>query len=139
VLQRQLEATRDRFTVGEVTRTDVSQAEARLSRAVADRTTAEGALIQSRAAFQRAVGRAPGTLEPPPVATHLPSNETEAQGVANDINPTLRAAVYNEQSAGYAVDVSLATLLPDVSLIGDVSRTSDLTVGTTNTTNESII
>jgi TolC family type I secretion outer membrane protein len=139
VLRRQLEATKDRFAVGEVTRTDVSQAEARLSRAVADRTTAEGNLIQSRAAFQRAVGRAPGTLEPPPVATQLPSSETEAQGIAGELSPTLRAALYNEQAAGYAVDVSVATLLPDISIIGDVSRTSDQTVGGVNTTNESVI
>ena len=49
VLKRQLEATRDRFEVGEVTRTDVAQAESRLSSAIADRIQAEGALVRSRA------------------------------------------------------------------------------------------
>jgi outer membrane protein len=139
VLRRQLEATRDRFAVGEVTRTDVAQGEARVSRAIADRTTAEGNLTQSRAAYQRAVGRAPGTLEPPPPADQLPPNETDAQALAIDLNPTLRTAVYNEQAAGYAIDVSLATLLPDVSVVGDISRTSDIQTGGVNTTSESLI
>jgi outer membrane protein len=139
VLQRQLEATRDRFAVGEVTRTDVAQAEARLSRAVADRTTAEGALTQSRAAYQRAVGRAPGKLEPPPPSPSLPANEVEAQSMAGELSPTLRAAVYTEQAAGYAIDVSIATLLPDISIVGDVSRSSDTTIGGVNATSESVI
>ncbi len=56
-LNRQLEATRDRFQVGEVTRTDVSQAEARVARAVADRIRAEGDLARSRAVFRNVVGR----------------------------------------------------------------------------------
>ena len=58
VLQRQLEATKDRFSVGEVTRTDVSQAEARVARAKADRIQAEGDLDNSRTNFERVVGSA---------------------------------------------------------------------------------
>jgi len=139
VLQRQLEATNDRFAVGEVTRTDVSQAEARLSRAVADRTTAEGNLIASRANYQRAVGRAPGRLAPPPPPPRVPTTEEEAQQVAAELNPNLRAAAYNEQAASYAIDVSIATLLPDVTVVGDVSRTGDQSSRGSNTTNESVL
>ena len=125
VLQRQLEATRDRFTVGEVTRTDVSQAEARLSGSIADRTTADGNLTQSRAAFQRQVGRAPGKLEPPPPPPPPPASEDEAQLLAADLNPLLRAALYQERAADAAVDVSIATLLPSFNVIGDYQRTTD--------------
>ena len=71
-LARQLEATRDRFQVGEVTRTDVSQAEARLARATADRIGAEGDLAASRATFRNVVGSTPGLLSRPPVPDALP-------------------------------------------------------------------
>ena len=62
VLMRQLQAARDRFDVGELTRTDVSQAEARLADAVASRIESEGSLAISRSAFHAAVGEAPGCL-----------------------------------------------------------------------------
>ncbi|MDP6953188.1 MAG: TolC family protein, partial [Alphaproteobacteria bacterium] len=62
VLERQLQATRDRFEVGEVTRTDVAQAEARLADAAAERIRAEGNLEVSRADYQRSVGALPGEL-----------------------------------------------------------------------------
>lgn len=59
VLRRQLEATRDRFEVGETTRTDVAQSEARLSRAVSGRIQAEGELAAARAAYEQVVGKLP--------------------------------------------------------------------------------
>src|SRR5690606_17261436 len=62
VLQRQLEANRDRFEVGELTRTDVAQSESRLSLSISDRTAAEGALTASREAYRRVVGQLPGSL-----------------------------------------------------------------------------
>ena len=66
-LARQLEATRDRFQVGEVTRTDVSQAEARLARATSERIGAEGDLAASRAVFRNVIGIAPALLPRPPL------------------------------------------------------------------------
>ena len=66
VLRRQLEASEDRFEVGEVTRTDVAQSESRLSRATGDRVQAEGNLTTSRAIFEELVGQAPQILEAPP-------------------------------------------------------------------------
>ena len=71
VLRRRLQAARDQFEVGEVTRTDVAQAEARLARSIAERVSAEGRLETSRASYQRVVGELPGRLEaPPPLAAH---------------------------------------------------------------------
>ena len=66
VLRRQLEATRDRFRVGEVTRTDVAQAESSLAQAIAQRITAEGNLETSRSPYTRAVGHPPERLVMPP-------------------------------------------------------------------------
>ena len=65
VLGRQLEATQDRFSVGEVTRTDVSQAEARLARATADRVITEGFLQNARANYERNIGEPPGDVVRP--------------------------------------------------------------------------
>src|SRR5512132_982763 len=77
-LARQLEATRDRFQVGEVTRTDVSQAEARLARATAERIAAEGALAASRATFRNVVGVVPEVLARPPLPRELPASLADA-------------------------------------------------------------
>src|SRR3954464_5785831 len=78
-LKRQLEATRDRFDVGEVARTDVAQAEARLSRARADVQQAKADLASSRAAYQRVVGEEPTKLEEPKVLAELPKTEDETR------------------------------------------------------------
>lgn len=125
-LQRQMEATRDRFQVGEVTRTDVSQAEARLSRAVADRIRAEGDLARSRAVFRNIVGRMPGLLPRPPLPEVLPASLEVANKVALDWNPDVTAAAFQERSALDAVDQVKGELLPSVSLIGRVQRDMDV-------------
>ena len=74
VLKRQLEATQDRFEVGEITRTDVHQAQARVARAVADRIQSEGDLEASRANYENVVGEvAPADLKLPPLPANLPT------------------------------------------------------------------
>lgn len=122
VLRRQLDATRERFRVGEITRTDVAQAESRLSRATADRTSAEGALLSSRATFARIVGEQPGTLTPPPPLPSLPASETEALSVADQENPDLQAAQFRELAARNDVRVSSGALLPSVSLNASANK-----------------
>ena len=126
VLERQLEATRDRFEVGEITRTDVAQAEARLSRAVSDLVQAEGNLASSRAAYVRLVGAAPGALEPASRLTDLPEDEATAIDVAMESNPSLHAARADEEASRHAIDVSLGRLLPEVRLDGEHSRRTDV-------------
>ncbi|MBL8697430.1 MAG: TolC family outer membrane protein [Alphaproteobacteria bacterium] len=121
VLTRQLTATRDRFQVGEVTRTDVAQAEARVSRARADRIQAEGNLTSSRANYQRIVGEAPGKLQPARVPGHLPTSEAQALKMAAD-NPTLISAMFNERAAQDTIDVVAGELLPTVNLQGSLTR-----------------
>jgi outer membrane protein len=125
-LARQLEATRDRFQVGEVTRTDVSQAEARLARATAERIAAEGALAASRATFRNVVGIVPGVLARPPLPQDLPASLGEANEIATDNNPNVTTAVFQGRSTLDSVDQVRGELWPTVSLVGRLQRQEDV-------------
>ncbi len=122
VLSRQLDAARDRFRVGEITRTDVSQAEARLSRARSDRTTAEGNLTSSRAIFQRVVGQMPERLMPPAPLAGLPANEQQAAEIGLNENPQLLAAVYNEEASRHDIRAASGALLPTITANSTLQR-----------------
>lgn len=119
VLAKQLQATNDRFRVGEITRTDVAQAEAALSGATAQRQTAEGNLQTARATFQRVVGYLPpgNLIEPQPLALPV-HTEQEAAAMAGANNATVIQALFNNAAAKDAVDVAFAQLMPQVSLQG---------------------
>lgn len=125
VLRRQLEASQDRFRVGEITRTDVSQAESRLARATADRILAEGILNASRAEYARLVGAVPGKLTQPAPTIALPSTLEETIALATDNNPAVVGARFAEAAAQDGVDVARGQLLPSVSVVGNVGRTWD--------------
>ena len=116
VLQRQLEATKDQFRVGEPTRTDVAQAEARLSQAQSERIKAQANLIASRASYKSVVGNMPGSLDPVPALPALPATEDEAMSVAVQNNPTLQAALYTEEASRHAIDVAKGSLLPSLDI-----------------------
>jgi len=122
LLQRQLEAARARFDVGEITRTDVSQAEARLAAGQFQLTAAEANLIASRTFFERTVGEAPGTLEAKPEVPVLPENETVAREAAGKGNPQLVAAREAEDAADYAIDFAVGRLLPTVRVSASYGR-----------------
>jgi outer membrane protein len=117
VLAKQLQATNDRFRVGEITRTDVAQAEAALSGATAQRQTAEGQLESARGTFQQIIGvlPPPDLVPPQPLDLRL-RDETQAIAMAATNNPQVISAQFNEAAAKDAVDVALAQLLPTVSL-----------------------
>ncbi len=117
VLSEQLKATRDRFDVGEVTRTDVAQAEARRSEALATLSVAQANLKTSRAAYEQVVGHPPGNLQTPPSIRHLlPQTLDEAMTLGDGENPVILTSVYNEEASLYAVEQIMGELLPDVSL-----------------------
>ncbi len=118
VLNRQLEAARDRFRVGEITRTDVAQAEARLSGAQSNLISAEAQLTVSRSAFQRVIGDDAGGLTAPPQLPELPENETNAREIALQENPNLRSAREQEEASRMAIRVARGLLLPTVTLQG---------------------
>ncbi|MFL5337901.1 MAG: TolC family outer membrane protein [Geminicoccaceae bacterium] len=125
-LKRQLEATRDRFDVGEVARTDVAQAEARLSRARADVEQAKADLASSRAAYQRVVGEEPTKLEEPKVLAELPKTEDETRAFAAQ-NPDIVAATFDLYAARDNVDVAFSDLLPSLDLRGEVQYADEPT------------
>lgn len=128
-LGRQLEATRDRFEVGEVARTDVAQAEARLSRARADIETAKADLAASRALYQRVVGEEPRDVENAAPLRELPATFEEASALAAD-NPDVIAATYDLYAARDEVDVAFADLLPSIDLRADAAHEEQPTVQT---------
>jgi TolC family type I secretion outer membrane protein len=118
VLRRQLQATRDRFQVGEVTRTDVSQAEARLSQATADRRAAEGDLASSRANFEQLIGQPPGDLRVPDTLFGLPSSQQTAVEQGGINNPNVIRAVFTHLAAVKDVRNVRGELLPSVDVVG---------------------
>jgi outer membrane protein len=115
VLTTNLEATRDRFEIGDLTRTDVAQSEARLQLARANLETVRGRLQASEANYRRVVGNPPGDLAPPPPLPPLPATAEEAIRIALSDNPDLLAVTRQAQAAGLDVNVARAGRLPTVS------------------------
>jgi outer membrane protein len=130
VLIQQLDATRERFRVGELTITDVSQAEARLEGARADLVQAETQVRIAEAAFQRTIGQRPGRLGEMPLIGGLPVSEEEAISLAMDMGPRAVSAQYRISAASYSVNTAVGDLLPQVNLVGVVQYQSDLQVPT---------
>lgn len=144
VLQRQLEEASARFEVGEITRTDVAQSEARLAQSEADLANAQAQLSVSRAAYAAVVGQAPGDLAPMPVLPGLPTDFDAALDVALLDNPGIRAAAYNLRAAEAAVAAAKAEYMPSARLtasyggsnndfdrVGDIGDSTRLTAGAT--------
>lgn len=124
VLGEQLEAANTRFQVGEVTRTDVAQSEARLSDARTSVIAAEGSLLSAIATYERIIGLRPeGTLTVPEKMPELPLTLDEAMERARAANPELLSAIYAAKASDYDVDTTTAALLPRVSLVGTLART----------------
>lgn len=122
LLERQLQAAKDRFEVGEITRTDVAQAQARLAGAQAGLAAARSDLEASRAEYARIVGLPVGTLDAPPAVQGLPANLDDAVAVALEINPDLLRFRQAERAARQQVRIERADLLPQVSVFGRMAR-----------------
>ena len=115
VLARQLQATNERFRVGEITRTDVAQAESRLAGARTSRTQAEGNLQVARATYERLIGEAPRRLTNPQPLQAAVRSGAEAQAAAVASNPNVVAALFNAAAARDNIDVQASALLPQLS------------------------
>ncbi len=122
LLKKRLDETIERFNVGEVTRTDVSQARARHSRARSDRIAAEGDLEASKSTYAKLIGMAPDKLSNPQIGPFLPKTFQEALEYAKVNNYGVRYAKDLLNSRTYDVAANTGNLLPQVSLDGSLSN-----------------
>ncbi len=138
VLNEQLRATRDRFQVGEVTNTDVAQAEAALSGAYTQLNAAEANLLAAKAVYRQVIGRDPENLALATPAKNVPSTLDEALRQAHANHPAIVASVYAEEAAAYQVKSAEGTLLPTLSLQGSAEYANNPTTAIDRTTSASI-
>ena len=132
VLQVNLEATKDRFEIGDLTRTDVAQSEARLAQAISSMETARANLIRSKETYIQLVGHVPGDLEAPPPLPNLPETPDSAVNVALDSNPDVIAARENRDAAGFDRRAANASRLPTVSVFTQGSYSNALNSQSSN-------
>jgi outer membrane protein len=128
VLVQQLDATRERFRVGELTITDVSQSEARLEGGKADLVLAEAQVRIDEAAFTHVTGLKPTKVGDLPLFGAIPSSEDECVALAMDTGPRPVSAQNKITAASYGVNSAISALLPQVNLIGFIQYQQDLSV-----------
>jgi len=141
-LRETLSITQRRLNAGDVTPTDTAQAEARLSRGLADLNAAEVALAVSQATYSQVIGNSPSALRPAEVVDrYLPRTREDSIAMALREHPAVMAAGFDVDVASTNIRVAEGALLPSASLQGSVSRSrdSDQTLGTFGTDQASIV
>jgi outer membrane protein len=129
VLEQTLKQTRDRFNVGEVTRTDVAQSEAQLAAGKTQQLTAESNLTTTRSNFRRIIGNEPENLAPgSPVDRYLPGTLPSAVDLGLIENPNVTAAMFGIDVNYLQVKVNEGALLPTVTLQGSVQQSYEQTL-----------
>ena len=129
VLEQTLKQTRDRFNVGEVTRTDVAQSEAQLAAGKTQELTAEANLVTTRANFRRIIGNEPENLAPgSPVDRYLPGTLQGSVELSLIENPNVTAAMYGVDVNFLQVKINEGALLPTVSVQAAVQRADEQTL-----------
>jgi outer membrane protein len=129
VLQEQLRQTRDRFNVGEVTRTDVAQSESRLATGRSQVLSAEANYTASVATYRQVIGVEPGKLSPgSPVDRFSPRDLPQSIGVATATHPAVTSAQYNVDAALLQVKVAESALYPTLSVQGNVLQSNEISL-----------
>ena len=124
-LQKELDAARTQRGAGAVTRTDVDQAEARLSRAQSDVAAAERQLATSRSTFVNVIGQPAPTLDPSPVVPKLPASQAVAQEIGTRYSPRVIQAKADLRASEYAVADAVGAMLPQISVSGQYQYVQD--------------
>ena len=132
VLTTNLEATRDRFEIGDLTRTDVAQSEARLQLGRSQLAAAIGQSTGSEATYRQVIGHQPGQLAPPPPLPPLPATADEAVRIALANNPDLVSITRQAAASGYDVRVAQAGRLPTLSGVVSGTYVNNLGGGATD-------
>ena len=128
VLEQTLKQTRDRFNVGEVTRTDVAQSEAQLAAGKTQQLTAESNLTTTRSNFRRIIGNEPAQLAPgSPVDRFLPATLTASVDLSLVENPNVTASMFGIDVNYLQVKINEGALLPTVSLQASVQQSYEQT------------
>lgn len=122
LVEQQLSAARDRFTVGEITRTDVAITEARLAAATAGLEAAQGDLFIASQAFKVSIGSAPGKLSALPPTPELPKSLDAAISLALRNHPLIRQAQHNAAITDTAVELARANYRPTLSATATLGR-----------------
>jgi outer membrane protein len=123
VLQEQLRQTRDRFNVGEITRTDVAQSESRLAAGRSTMLTAESNLTTSRSTYRQVIGVEPGKLAPAsPVDRLSPQALPQAIAQARARHPAVTTAMFNIDAAMFQVKIAESSLYPTLSVVGSAQK-----------------
>ena len=123
LIQEELKATRNRYEVGEITRTDVALAEARLASSLSSLSAAKGQLIQSEAVFKNAVGILPQTLISPMEMLALPTTVEEAVSVASSSHPEVKQLQYQIKASELTLKRIKASSKAKMTLNGDIGLT----------------
>ena len=140
VLEQTLKQTRDRFNVGEVTRTDVAQSEAQLAAGRTQALTAESNLTTTRANFRRIIGNEPTNLAPgSPVDRFLPGTIASAVNLGLVENPNVTAAMYGIDVNYLQVKINEGALLPTVTIQAGITQQFQQTLTVFRTTTASAI
>jgi outer membrane protein len=127
VLQEQLRETRDRFTVGEVTRTDVAQAEASLATGQATALSAVATLQAAVARYHQIIGDEPTSLAPvKPIVRPLPRTLPEAVAISQVEHPAITAQLYGVDSAQLQIKIAEGALYPSIGVSASLTNNYDL-------------
>ena len=133
VLELTLKQTRDRYSAGLVTPTDVAQSEAQLAAAKSQELAAVSTLTTTRANFRRIIGIEPANLQPAsPVDRYLPQTVGGAIELALRQNPNVTAAMYGVDVSFLTVKINEGALYPTVSLQAAVAKVWDPNITTIN-------
>jgi outer membrane protein len=131
VLQEQLRQTRDRFNVGEVTRTDVAQTEAQLAQGRATVLSAEAQYARSRASYRQFIGVEAGILQPgSPVDRLTPKRLGDAVEIARARHPSVGVAMFGIDAAVLQVKINEGSLYPTARLVGGVNQNWEANLST---------
>lgn len=127
-LEEQVRAARSRFEVGEGTRTDVAQAEASRSQAIAQLAAARAQALSSAATYRQIIGDDPGKLATPSASKGLPKSLDSAQAIASAEHPAIVATLFLVDQAGFQVKSAEGDLLPGVAATASLERSYSDTV-----------
>ena len=140
VLEEQLRQTRDRFNVGEVTRTDVAQAESRLAASRSQVAVAEANLQASIATYRQVIGVEPRQLAPGrPVDRLVPSSLASSVQIGLAEHPAVISALHSVDAAELQVKVAESALSPTLNLVGSLANSYDSSVPSDNSLSASIV